>query len=157
MKEGTSMIRTAIRLAALTALVVAVALPTAATAAEPGVQTEATVATVAFSPGILNMHNCDAGDFCAYEHGSFGGGLYAWAGSDSDWSNNFLNTGPSINNNDQSWWNRGNPCAGCDAVRVFDGKNFAAPRTICLTRGQTVSSLPAAAKRGSSHSWYGSC
>jgi hypothetical protein len=154
------MIKTATRLAALASLLVTVALPTAATAAtnqDADRQKMATAASVTTAPGTLGVYNCDPGDFCAYWLEDFQPPLYSWAGSDSDWTNNYLSNGVAINNQDLSWWNRGNPCAGCDAVRVFDGKNFAAPRTICLTRGQIVSSSPTAGNRGSSHSWYGSC
>lgn len=154
------MSKTAKRLGVLAALALAVASPTAAVADSgnnTGLQKNATVATVVTAPEPLGIYTCDSGDFCAYYYSNFSGGLYAWSGSDADWRNNYLANGASIDNDDMSWWNRGDPCAGCDAVRVFDGVNFASPRTICLTRGQSVASNSTAANRGSSHSWYGSC
>ncbi len=154
------MIATAMRLAALTVLAFAVASPAAA-GADPGLsggtQKEPTVATVITTPEPLGVHSCDPGDFCAYYLTNYVGGAYAWVGSDADWRNNFLANGASIDNDDMSWKNRGNPCAGCDAVRVFDGIQYETPMTICLTRGQSVPFRPAAANRGSSHSWYGGC
>lgn len=139
-----------------TALVVGL-LPGAAQAAPKDDSVTATVATeVDVQP--LGIHSCDPGDFCAYYLRNFTGGfLHAWAGSDSNWSNNYIQNGATINNNDMSWWNRGNPCSGCDVVRVFDNTGYAAPRTICLARGQQVAVYAPAENRGSSHSWYGSC
>lgn len=125
----------------------------------PGTAHAAPKATVATVVDVepLAAHSCDPGDFCAYEVVNFTFSLYAWAGNDSNWSNNFTASGISINNNDSSWRNRSNPCVGCDAVRVFDNTNYGAPVTVCLTRGQSLASWGPANNRGSSHSWYGGC
>jgi hypothetical protein len=138
-------------------LAIAMVTPGVAAAADKDPADRPTVAAVTEGVAPLGIHTCDPGDFCAYYLSNFAGGLYAWPGSDNNWTNNILANGASIDNDDMSWWNRGTACAGCDAVRVFDGIGYAAPRTICLTRGQSVSSNPSAANRGSSHSWYGSC
>lgn len=154
------MIRTVMRLAALTVLGVVLVTPGIAAAHPDSAAAnpkEPTVAAVVAAPEPRGAHSCDSGDFCAYYLSNYAGGVYAWAGNDGDWRNNILPNGASIDNDDMSWRNRGTACAGCDAVRVFDGVNFAAPRTICLTRGQSVAFNPGAANRGSSHSWYGGC
>jgi hypothetical protein len=154
------MIRTAVRallpVAVAAGFAIALVTPSVAMAAPKDPKDAPTVATVT-EVVPLAAHSCDSGDFCAYHLSNFGGGVYAWPGSDSNWSNNYLANGASIDNDDMSWWNRGTSCAGCDAVRVFANAGYATPRTICLTRGQAISSNSAAANRGSSHSWYGSC
>lgn len=116
-------------------------------------------ATVAVEVDVqpLGAHTCDPGDFCAYYLRNFVGNLYAWAGSDSNWSNNYLPNGASINNNDMSWWNRGTPCTGCDHVRVFDNAGYGAPVTLCIQPGHQILVSVSAENRGSSHSWYGGC
>jgi hypothetical protein len=131
-------------------------LPGTAVAAPKEQPAKATVATeVDLQP--LGIHTCDPGDFCAYYLRNLTSYLYAWAGSDANWSNNYLPTAVSINNNDMSWWNRGNPCVGCDIVRVFDNPGYGAPMTLCVGRGSQVFVYTPAENRGSSHSWYGSC
>jgi hypothetical protein len=110
------------------------------------------------APGAQAFPTCDDGEFCLYRYNHAQGGLYEWAGSDSNLANDrfeIFDTGTLVSNHAQSAYNKGVP-AYYDDVRVYDGLGYTGASR-CIPRGTYVSDLGSWNNRISSYKWVHSC
>lgn len=109
--------------------------------------------------------SCPSQYFCVWYWPGFETPKWRDIDDDADWSNGMgavSHPGLTIANNDMSWANNGVPCAGCDHVRVYDSTSYTGALTLCVHRGQWLSTFDSsvtrnAANRGGSHRWGGEC
>jgi hypothetical protein len=100
--------------------------------------------------------SCDPSEFCMWWGSDYTGGLYEWAGSDSNLGDDHFenaNTSAIVSNNTESVWNRGvsNP-HGLVHVVVYDGTGYTGAG-LCIAQGRKAN-LPFTWKnRISSYRW----
>jgi len=101
---------------------------------------------------------CDPGEFCMWWSFSYTGGLYEYAGSDSNLGNDHFenaNTNEYVTNNTESVWNRGlsDPNGYIDVV-VYDGTGTGYTGAgLCVVQGRKANLPTSWLNRISSYRW----
>lgn len=91
------------------------AVQASAAQAATGPDSVATVAASTVVPAAPS--GCPTEAFCVYQRGNGGGLCGIFYGNSSDW-------GPGCANNEDSVFNNGTPCNGCQDVNIYWGSNY---------------------------------